>query len=207
MCFSASASFTASAMLSLIGIASLKKTKKAYLFASIPLIFAIQQAAEGALWLAFTHKYLFFLQPFATGTFLFFAFILWPIWIPLSIASFNTSKNKVRQAMLFFCFLFGLGIALYFIYVFLAYDTKVFIENHHIVYDIPLTLSQIIPAAAFYALATIVPFFVIRNYYLYALGVLLALSYIVSWIFYTHAFISIWCFFAAILSIVVYTIL
>ena len=53
MCFSPTASFSASAALAVIGILTLKKTSAPhqFLFAYIPLIFASQQFIEGFLWL------------------------------------------------------------------------------------------------------------------------------------------------------------
>ena len=57
MCFSASASFGAGIVLTGIGVASIKKsdTRSKSLFASIPLIFGIQQITEGFLWLALSN--------------------------------------------------------------------------------------------------------------------------------------------------------
>ena len=54
MCFSASASFGAGIVISTIGVVTLKKVSSPahYYFALIPLFFAIQQFAEGFLWLA-----------------------------------------------------------------------------------------------------------------------------------------------------------
>ena len=73
MCFSPAASFTAAALLSVAGSAAViknYKVKKALPIAIIPLIFAIQQAIEGMLWLniqgsggytlLFTYLFLFF---------------------------------------------------------------------------------------------------------------------------------------------------
>ena len=58
MCFSATASLTAGGLLSLTGIATLKKAKdnKRNAFAAIPLIFGIQQITEGILWLSLENK-------------------------------------------------------------------------------------------------------------------------------------------------------
>ena len=49
MCFSATASFSAGIILTVIGVASIKKAhhKSQLLFASIPFVFGIQQFAEG----------------------------------------------------------------------------------------------------------------------------------------------------------------
>lgn len=55
MCFSAAASFIAGVSLTTIGVVTLKKARnRAEIpFASIPLLFGIQQLIEGTLWLAF----------------------------------------------------------------------------------------------------------------------------------------------------------
>ena len=53
MCFSAGASFVSGIFISAIGVASVKKVYKPSqrVFAIIPLLFGIQQLAEGCLWL------------------------------------------------------------------------------------------------------------------------------------------------------------
>ena len=87
MCFSATASFTAGVVLTVIGIASIKKAnyKSQLLFASIPFMFGVQQFAEGILWLTIPKSDYFVLQKMATYIYLFFAHILWPLWVPIAI--------------------------------------------------------------------------------------------------------------------------
>ena len=53
MCFSASASFIAGTSLSAVGVAALRNTKarSEQPLAAIPLLFGIQQLAEGVIWL------------------------------------------------------------------------------------------------------------------------------------------------------------
>src|SRR6516162_9297541 len=87
MCFSATASFGASIALTAIGVASVSKIqmRSQILFASIPILFAMQQLTEGFLWLTFTHPGHPVAQNFATYSFLFIAQIIWPTWVPLSI--------------------------------------------------------------------------------------------------------------------------
>ena len=55
MCFSATASFTAGIVLTVIGVATVKKTqrKTEIPFAMVPLLFGLQQFIEGLLWLSF----------------------------------------------------------------------------------------------------------------------------------------------------------
>src|SRR5690242_16873221 len=53
VCFSAQASFVAAAVLTGIGAVSVRRapTRRHVAFGAVPLIFAAQQAVEGALWL------------------------------------------------------------------------------------------------------------------------------------------------------------
>ncbi len=55
MCFSASASFGAGALLTGIGIIAIKKIESPRMlaFASLPVLFGIQQLCEGILWRTF----------------------------------------------------------------------------------------------------------------------------------------------------------
>ena len=59
MCLSATTSFSAAALLLGIGTLTLRSAlaahqPRALLFASIPILFAIQQLIEGVIWLTFT---------------------------------------------------------------------------------------------------------------------------------------------------------
>ena len=68
MCFSATASFSAGAVLLGLGALTLKSARRPreLLYAAIPLLFAIQQLSESVIWLTFryetvmTHVYSFF---------------------------------------------------------------------------------------------------------------------------------------------------
>jgi len=83
MCFSASASFIAGGGLTALGSASLpiaKKRKK--LLAALPLLFGIQQISEGFQWQSLNAGTT---SPAAGYFFLFFASIVFPIYIPLSV--------------------------------------------------------------------------------------------------------------------------
>ena len=53
MCFSATASFAAAGVLGTIGVATLRHVRepRSLLFASVPMLFAVHQFAEGMVWL------------------------------------------------------------------------------------------------------------------------------------------------------------
>ncbi|MEX0939773.1 MAG: DUF6629 family protein, partial [Candidatus Babeliales bacterium] len=159
MCFSASASFTAGSLLALIGGFSLYQVKnnRYYLVAAIPFLFAIQQFFEGFLWLSFTNKWLASYQNFFVYGFLFFAFVLWPIWIPVTIQYIEPNKKQKKYISTNVVSGLTIGLLTLFSLIFLGADAS--IKNNHILYEVPISPYFSIPGSLLYIYATIVPFF------------------------------------------------
>lgn len=207
MCFSANASFGAGIVLSVIGVASIKKAehRSQLLFASIPLIFAVQQISEGVLWLALSNSDAILLQRITTYIFLTFAQIVWPLLVPISILLLE-KKDTRRNIQLA---LVGAGVLLasYLTYCLLTYPVHSKIVEYHIFYQLDYPVKFRIYDKALYVIATIVPAFFSHIKRVWMLGVAILISYIITIIFYEDYFISVWCFFASIISIVVYMIM
>ncbi len=204
MCFSASASFTASAVLSLIGLVSLNRVKKRshYLFAAIPFLFGIQQFSEGMVWNALKTEQNASIPILA---FLFFAFIVWPIWVPASLYLVET--NPMRKKLILGCLGFGLLVVSSISYSwFFEYPTAI-IESCHILYLVQISSTNWLLGTIAYLIATIAPFFLCSNHAFWWMGAVLATSYAVSYLFYYQYLISVWCFFAAVLSILIVALL
>lgn len=207
MCFSASASFGAGAFISLIGVASLRKaeTTPQKLFAGIPLIFATQQIVEGFVWLSLTHSEFAFLQQSSTYIFLFIAQVVWPFWVPWTILKIEPHKNRRTLAKV----LVGIGAALslYLAYCLMTFHVEASIQGHHMSYlqEYPAVWGNL--KGVFYVIVTIVPPFLSRNKRMWMLGVAILLSYILTTILYADFLVSVWCFFASIISAVVYLVL
>jgi hypothetical protein len=81
------------------------------------------------------------------------------------------------------------------------------IEEHHILYlqDYPITISLF--SGIVYTVVTILPPFFSKIKYMWALGLLILLSYGVTAIFYEGFVVSVWCFFASIISVAVWAVL
>lgn len=207
MCFSASASFGAAVVLSTIGAASINKVqfRSQLAFASIPLIFAIQQTMEGFLWMALPNSAYSSIQHFTTYAFLFFAQIVWPVWVPMAILLLE--KKKKRRTIL--KILVGIGIieSLYQIYCILNFQVNVRILGYHISYDLnyPSVLRYI--SSIFYLLPTIFSLFVSSVKRVWVVGLAILISCIISIIFYREYDISVWCFFASVISIAILAIM
>ncbi|MBL0048243.1 MAG: hypothetical protein IPP32_09145 [Bacteroidetes bacterium] len=209
MCFSAQASFTASAVLALVGIASVKKVSlpAQTAFACIPFLFAFQQFTEGLLWLSFTHPEFSYLKSASTYSFLIVAQIIWPTWVPLSILFLE--QNIKRKRVLTYILSLGILLSLYLSYCYIIYPIHAEISGHHIKYNLefPHTQNLLWLSAFFYFIPTVVSTLVSSVNRMQILGITILTSCIITRIITPKYFISIWCFFAAIISVLVLVIL
>jgi hypothetical protein len=204
MCFSTTASFGAGVLLTVIGIAAIKKVQapSQIMFASIPLIFAIQQFSEGFVWLSLSNTDFAPIQQVSTYVFLFFAQILWPFWVPIAIIQLEKQSNRRIFQKIFVAI--GVLVAIYFAYLLITYHVQAKIIGYHIKYnqDFPHELG--IYGGVFYIIATIAPQFFSHVKRMWIFGVAILISYIITAIFYEHYIVSVWCFFASIISLVVF---
>ncbi len=207
MCFSAEASFAGGVIISAIGVATIKKVHNPsqLIFASIPLFFGIQQFAEGFVWLTLPNPEYINIQRIATYVFLIMADFLWPMMIPLAVLFME--ENKKRKKILWAFFIGGFTLSMYYAFCLLSFNIYPQISGYHILYktDFPKSLSLI--AFAIYLIVTITPLFVSSIKRTHLLGALMFLSCLVTAIFFRQYLTSVWCFFAALISGVIYWIL
>jgi hypothetical protein len=207
MCFSASASLGAGVVLAVIGIASIKKThhRSQLLFAGIPLLFALQQIAEGILWLTIPNPDYANTRKIFTHIYLFFAQVVWPIWMPVAILLLekNTTRKNIQKVFVGA----GLLVGIYLAYCQSTFNMEARITGHHITYlkDFPSLLR--LPVIFFYVFAAVLPPFFSHIKRMWLFGVALVIAYIISAVFYEHYVLSVWCFFSAIISLSIYAIM
>ena len=207
MCFSATASFGAGIVLSAIGVASIKKVwhPSQIIFASTPLIFAVQQFSEGVLWVILPNLAYATLQHVITHFFLFFAQIVWPIWVPVAILLLEqeATRKKIQKALV------GVGILVscYLAYCMLSYHVQAKIIGYHVSYeqDFPGAFRNYI--GALYVIVTVAPPFFSHIKRIWLLGLTTFISYIVTTIFYDNYLVSVWCFFASVISASIYVVM
>ena len=207
MCFSASASFGSGVVLVIMGVASISKVegRSELPLAFFPFIFAIQQVSEGFVWLSLTNPTYSGWQDIPMYSFLIFSHVLWPTWIPFSILLLE--KDLQRKKILWFLFGTGITMGLYHIYCLIYLPVNARIDGHHIQYLIAHPVSLLMPANILYALATIFPPFISSIRRMWWLGLFILISYIAAYLVYRAYVISVWCYFATLLSIIVYLIL
>jgi len=217
MCFSAGASFTAAAGLSLISLVSIKqvRTKKIIPLSLTPLFFGIQQASEGFVWVTLNNgDTISLLHVSSMYVFLFFAGMFWPTWVPASL--YWAEDVYKRKQLLFKLMCCGILVSLLFLWCWLLKTKGAVIIDHHIDYPVdhyPFDCTNPMYCrigsyvlSFLYSLVTIIPFFVSSIPYMKLLGIAVGGGAVTAYIFYLMAFPSVWCFFAAICSVIIYWI-
>lgn len=200
MCFSASASFIAGGTLSAAGAETLRhaKTRERLPLAAMPLLFGIQQAVEGVVWVSFGIPWL---NALATHVFVFFSHVLWPTYVPIAVLLIE--KEQGRRLVLKILALIGLATSLsLFYHAFLVGTPVSYASAHGIVYVTSLPMVPL--GLGFYVLATCIACLASSHKFIRVLGIAMMGSLAIAYWSYEQAFYSVWCFFAAILSFIIY---
>ncbi len=203
MCFSAEASFCASALIGTIGVISVRKstTFPQKMFAIIPLFFAIQQILEGFLWLVLANPdYLAWKQPLITG-FLIFVWLIWPVYVPFSMALLE--KKAVRRKILLSFLVLGFVLSLICLYILMFFRIDASAANLHIKYIIFEEPPYAWVYGILYLIPTVVSMFLSSLKKMWILGLVNLSSYVFSVLFYSGNVLSVWCFFGALASVFV----
>ncbi len=199
MCFSAAASFTAAAVIGGVGVATLaqKPKPKDLAFAAIPAIFAVHQAIEGAIWLHLHDGAV----PYALiAAYLLIAQVLWPAYIPLSVILMEPKRR--RRPALWILLAAGLFVSggLAFILASHRYGVTVIADGLRYATDHEFEYRLL----GLYLLATTAPLFLSRHPYVVAFGAVTLAGALVTVIAFYYAAASVWCFFSALASVLVF---
>jgi len=208
MCFSASVSYSAAVILAGAGLYAVRQARRLpapyRMWAAIPIFFGIQQAFEGRVWQMLDTANAGAVLPYALG-FHFFSHFLWLWWLPLS--SYLVEPAKLRKKIIGGFALFGAfaGTLVYFVMLSHPEWMTVAVREHSILYNfsVPYRSAIHLPItpAALYALTVLVPLFSSSHLRIRIFGALAALTMVLASEAYGYAYVSVWCFFAALLSL------
>jgi hypothetical protein len=201
MCFSAPVSFVAAAVLLAVGAVAVRRTRRAaeWAFALIPAWFGVQQLMEGGLWLTLAQPQQACLNTVLTQGFSAFSQVIWPIYIPLAV--WLLEPAGWRRSAIGLLALAGAVVSLYLLWYLLRVPAVAQVQGQHIAYIFPHFHQPL--ATALYLLGACVSpllshFRVVRWF-----GLLATFSLLTTALAYSQWFISVWCFFAALLSSVI----
>jgi hypothetical protein len=192
MCFSASASFIAGGGLIALGGASLVIAKKEdKILAAIPLLFGVQQISEGFQWLYLNKGSS---SSIAAYIFLFFAYIVWPIYVPTFVYLLDAKRRKILKWFMFL----GLVVAIYFLGMLLTQHITVSRLDYCINYSYYFPFKNMVLLVY---LSAIFGSLLISSHRAFRwFGVVSFILAVISFLFFYLDFTSVWCFFAAIIS-------
>lgn len=198
MCFSLLASVAAGATLTAAGVVTVKLVRRrAELpLALLPLLFGVQQLIEGVVWWSLHHNAATLIT-LSSLAFTLFSHVLWPIFVPLTYLCMETVawRRKALSAFL------GVGtcVCLHGIYTVVGSPSAAHVAGSSIRYGMPSWY-----VIALYLVATCVSAFFSSLLLLRALGAAaLVLALFTLWL-YTAVFVSVWCFFSAVLTVVIF---
>ena len=200
ICFSANASILAGIALFGIGIVTVRRADGlAQLpYAAIPLAFGMQQLVEGYLWIILPA------QSPATDTvatiYLLFSHVLWPILVPLAVLVIE--PLQARRKLLLLPTAAGAVASAYFLFALLTEPASAEIQGRHIVYHLPHRHDAFI--LTLYIIGTCLTPLLSSHRTVRLLGIVIVIAMIVTSIAYLQWFASVWCFFAALMSAVVF---
>ncbi|WP_116090756.1 DUF6629 family protein [Sphingomonas crusticola] len=202
MCFSPTASFFAGGALASIGVATLRHVRepRTLLFASMPLLFALHQFTEGVVWLGLNgtigpaglHRAAFLFTLYAQG--------LLPTLMPAAVALMEPPGR--RRTAIWGLTMIGAVVSAWDLYGLLCYPSRVFIDHHMIAYRNPLTGNFGI--SLLYILATCGALLLSSHRVVQWYGILNIIGLTIVQLVREYAFASVWCFYAAALSVMIY---
>jgi hypothetical protein len=208
MCVSATVSYSATAVLVTAGLYAAQQARRLpapyRLWAAIPVFFGIQQAFEGRVWQMLDAGNTGAAILYAAG-FHFFSHFLWLWWMPL--CCYLVETGKIRKWIIGGFALFGAfaGTLVYSAILTHAEWMSVAVREHSIYYRFTVpyrdSIHLPIPTAGLYAMTVVVPLLISRHNRIKIFGVLVLLSMLLASKIYSYAYISVWCLFAAVLSL------
>ena len=175
------------------------KQRRALPFAAIPLLFAAQQLIEGVIWLTFSDEAAR-LNSVMTHLYSFFSHVLWPVYVPVAVVLMEPAGWR-RRALIVFA-VAGAALAAYLLYVLVAFPIVSRVTGQHVEYVSPHFFAAL--TMTLYLLSTAISPLLSTYRMVVVFGALALLSFGVAYAFYAVWFISVWCFFAGLLSAVVY---
>ena len=200
MCFSAPVSFGAAGILGLAGLTTLARirTRDEVPLAAIPLVFAAQQALEGALWLTVPagpdHSLLY------ANLFAAIALILWPLLIPVAMGLVETDPR--RRILMFLLVPASIGVAVDYAGIMFRHPYRAWPVGHALTYVNNHPISPVM--LAIYVVCACLPPLISSSPALRLFGLIVIAGLAFTFLAFYEGFISVWCFFAALASLTIW---
>jgi hypothetical protein len=201
VCFSATANFVGSGVLSSVGVVTLTRVKhrRELLFASLPTLFAVHQFIEGFVWLGLDG----ILSPAVAhdmgAAFMLYAQGLLPFLLPMSVLLFEPHAKSRRQMLPFL--VLGGATTLYILWALTAFPLQLYVRQNSIVYVNEATNNTAV--ALLYVIATCGALFFSKIKMMVVFGAANLAILLAVMVYKRYAFTSLWCAYAAVASLII----
>lgn len=202
MCFSPTASFIASGVIGTVGVATLRHVRapRTLLFGAIPMLFALHQFTEGLVWLGLEGRIGPVGLDHVAFLFMLYAQGLLPLLMPIAVALMEPPGWRRRAIIA----LVGIGavVCVWDVYGLIFLPSRCFIEGNSVAYRNPMTGNLFI--SLLYILAACGSLLLSSHRVVRLYGVLNVIALTITQIVKEYAFASVWCFYAALMSVMLY---
>lgn len=211
MCFSAEVSFASAAVLLPAGAIAIKRARESNRslvpLAALPLLFGLQQFFEGLVWTGNTVSSPAMIERYSLA-YMFFSWLAWPVWVPFS--TYFLEPCGRRHVYLLFAILGGMVGAIQYIPYF-AHEGWLVTKflPHAISYQGTVLFDYIMARELTYAIylfVIIVPLVTSSNRQARVFGALIAVAALATYLFFTYAHISVFCFGGGLMSLYIVSI-
>lgn len=201
MCFSAQASFATAAALTIGGVATLSRARdwREAPLAAVPLLFATQQYAEGLLWLRLADGGVDRAAVILAHLFLLVAEVVWPVLVPVAALLVEPQVRRRRWMLPLAPLGVAVGATLLISMILSPYEPSV--RHHSILYA--NGVEQVAGGEYVYLLVVAAPLLLSSRRTIFAIGVVDTALFFVARYLYSATYVSVWCFFAAAISVLV----
>jgi hypothetical protein len=201
VCYSLEASFAVGAALAVVGFATIRKALRSnrsmLVFALFPAVFSLHQFIEGIVWFSIEHP--FHASAVFRYSYIFIAFLVWPVLAPLASAVATTDHWWRRV----WTFLFACGLALegYLSMKLAGADgIEASVVGRSISYVVKYPTRSPIQADYAYAAITALPLLFFGNKVVSVIGVGVLATFVYSFLEMREVWFSVWCMAAAVFS-------
>jgi hypothetical protein len=200
MCFSATASFVSAGVVGVAGAAALPfvRDRRELPLALLGLGFAAHQLTEGVVWSQLEATGARTIRSPAVAVWLVFAWVLLPVWVPLAMSLVEPDRTR-RRIMTAAAVLGGIVAAVLGLVSFTR-SVPASVVSGHLSYIVPFTHTG--PIVWAYVAATCGPPLLSTHPLLRAWGVALTVAMAATATLQARGFASLWCWFAALLTLV-----
>ena len=165
-------------------------------------MFGVQQSLEGLIWLSLatpTNAYAGLSAEALTQAYSAFSQVLWPVYVPVSI--WLLEPVAWRRKVLLGISAGGALVSLFLLTAMLDHPVVAKVQGHHIAYA--FSHVHIVAATLLYLMGTCVAPMLSSRISVRLFGIAVFVSSVLAYAVYSAWFISVWCFFAGLLSCIV----